>query len=106
MYRPQADDPDNSTPSLSEFAIHLLELQQRLNAFDSLYNEEVMGLSRDLTQLKAEFLRHYRTSAMARPAEAQRQRSARTTTQRKTSKRRSGHATAQKEESDDQSPAR
>ena len=40
-------------------AIGLLKLQQRFEALDQLYNEEIGKLSRDLAQMKADYVRLY-----------------------------------------------
>ena len=40
-----------------DIAFQLLLLQQKLGALDRLYNEEVVALHHDLTQLKAEYVR-------------------------------------------------
>jgi hypothetical protein len=50
-----------SEPDL--IAIGLLKLQQRLEALDRLYNEEIGNLSRELTQLKADYVRLYQARA-------------------------------------------
>lgn len=44
-------------------AIGLLKLQQRLEALDRLYNEEMSNLSRELSQLKADYVRLYQKRA-------------------------------------------
>lgn len=70
-----ADEVD-SRPDL--IAIGLLKLQQRLDALDRLYNEEVSTLSRELTELKADYVRLYQarvTSSTAKSARGQAPRS-------------------------------
>jgi hypothetical protein len=48
-------------------AIGLLRLQQRFEALDRLYNEEMCRLSRDLAQMKADYVRLYQaTTARAK----------------------------------------
>ena len=54
-------------------AIGLLGLQQRLEALDRLYNEEIGNLSRELAQLKADYVRLYQTrSALPRGGKSSR----------------------------------
>jgi hypothetical protein len=70
MSRPHAGQPPGAATAqteLTDIAIHLLEFQQRLNAFDSLYNEEVGGLTRDLARLKAEFLQRLQAQSAPEP---------------------------------------
>ncbi len=100
MIRPQTDDPNTPT-SLEDIAIRLLELQQRLTAFDSLYNEEISGLSTELTRLKADFLRHYKALPPSESEAAKTQRSSRgagrSKMPRKMPKQQSDRSSAQKE---------
>jgi hypothetical protein len=56
-------------PAPLDIAVLLLELQQRMAAFDRLYNEEISGLNENLSQLKAEFIRQYQPPAQG-PASA------------------------------------
>ncbi len=54
-------------------AIGLLKLQQRFEALDRLYNEEIGKLSRDLAQMKADYVRLYQTrSALPRKSKSSR----------------------------------
>jgi hypothetical protein len=55
------DDPAGSAPV--NFAVRLLEFQQRMAAFDRLYNEEITKLTELLSELIAEFLRQYQAPA-------------------------------------------
>jgi hypothetical protein len=55
------DDSTGSTPL--DFAVRLLEFQQRMAAFDRLYNEEITKLTELLSELIAEFLRQYQALA-------------------------------------------
>jgi hypothetical protein len=55
------DAPKGSAPV--EIAVRLLELQQRMAAFDRLYNEEISKLTEQLSELIAEFLRQYQPPA-------------------------------------------
>lgn len=46
------------TPNLSgDIAFRLLQLQQRLDAWDRLYNEEIDQIHKELAAVKTEFLR-------------------------------------------------
>jgi hypothetical protein len=56
-----ADD----TTVTSSIAFRLLEMQQRLEAWDQLYNQEVVMLQRELAQLKANFVRLQQAQAQA-----------------------------------------
>lgn len=47
---------DGEIPGTSDIAIRLLEFQQRLDAWDRLYNEEIVGMRRELSQVKADFV--------------------------------------------------
>lgn len=44
-------------------AIGLLNLQQRLETLDRLYNEEIGALCQELARLKADYIRLYQSSA-------------------------------------------
>ena len=66
MSRPQAEEPSNCATT-SELATRLLELQQRVTAFNSLYDEEVATLEKELTRLKEDFVRYYHTQTAGRP---------------------------------------
>lgn len=66
-----------SEPDL--IAIGLLKLQQRLDALDRLYNEEISNLSKELTQLKDEYVRLYQArTAPHRTGKASRGQASRT----------------------------
>jgi hypothetical protein len=59
-------------------ALGLLRLQQRLDALDRLYNEEITNLSRELAELKADYVRLFQS----RPTQSRGGRAARSQTQR------------------------
>jgi hypothetical protein len=59
-------------------ALGLLRLQQRLDALDRLYNEEITNLSRELAELKADYVRQFQ----ARPTPSRAGRAAKSQTQR------------------------
>lgn len=61
-----------AVPLDSDLALRLLQLQERLNAWDVLYNEEIGQLRTELAQVRAEFVRR----CQADPARAPRQASA------------------------------
>lgn len=65
-----------SVPDL--IAIDLLRLQQRLDALDRLYNEEIGNLSRELAQLKADYVRLYQRRATPRASTSRRGQASRT----------------------------
>jgi fructoselysine-6-P-deglycase FrlB-like protein len=72
-----ADD----TTCTSSIAFRLLEMQQRLEAWDQLYNQEVVMLQRELAQLKATFARQQQAQAQAgKPRRGRTPRKARETT--------------------------
>lgn len=62
-------------------ALGLLRLQQRLDALDRLYNEEITNLARELAELKADYVRQFQArptpSRAGRAAKAQTQRTSR-----------------------------
>jgi hypothetical protein len=60
---PQAGDPSTNVSASLDIAVRLLEFQQRMAAFDRLYNEEISGLAEGLSQLKADFVRQNRAQA-------------------------------------------
>lgn len=60
--RSQAPNTGGTEPD--PIAIGLLKLQQRLDALDRLYNEEVGNLGQELAKLKADYVRLHQ----ARPA--------------------------------------
>lgn len=69
--RSQAPNTGGSEPDL--IAIGLLRLQQRLDALDRLYNEEVGNLGQELAQLKADYVRLHQTrSALRRRGKSRR----------------------------------
>ena len=47
--------------TLDDTALRLLELQQKLEAWDRLYNEEVRGLRKELSLLMASYMRECQT---------------------------------------------
>lgn len=53
----KAEKSADDTTAASSIAFRLLEMQQRLEAWDRLYNQEVGTLQRELAQLKADFVR-------------------------------------------------
>ena len=55
----------------AETASRLLELQQKLDAWDRLYNEELSELRKEFSQLTAHYLQEYQ--ATRRPGQPQRQ---------------------------------
>lgn len=63
MPRSRSEKPDASNETPVDIAIRLLELQQRVAAFGSLYDEEITGLTEELSRLKADFVRHYKSQA-------------------------------------------
>ena len=56
----------------AETASRLLELQQKLDAWDRLYNEELRELRKELAQLTAHYMREYQ--AKRPPGQPRRQR--------------------------------
>lgn len=69
----------NDSTETSSIAFRLLEMQQRLDAWDQLYNQEVVVLQRELAQLKASFVRQQQAQAQAE-AEVRKPRRGRTAT--------------------------
>jgi hypothetical protein len=67
MSRPQAEELSNCATT-SELATRLLELQQRVAAFNSLYEEEVSALEQELTRLKVDFVRYYHAQVAGSPS--------------------------------------
>lgn len=53
--------PDEINNGPDPIAIGLLKLQQRFDALDRLYNEEIGSLSQELAQLKAEYVRLFQS---------------------------------------------
>jgi hypothetical protein len=51
--------PGEGGPGPDLIAIGLLRLQQRFDALERLYNEEIDALTRELTQLKADYVRNF-----------------------------------------------
>ncbi|HEU5349259.1 MAG TPA: hypothetical protein VFU63_11670 [Ktedonobacterales bacterium] len=71
MARPQAknaDEPNSTVLAPMDIAIRLLKLQQRVAALDILYDEEVTGLTKELSRLEADFIRHYQAMTSVKPA--------------------------------------
>jgi hypothetical protein len=101
MSRSQLDEPRDTEGTLVDIATRLLELQQRLSAFDSLYNEEITSLRDELSRLKVDFLRSYKAQAPSAPGAAKQPRSRRggktSRTPRETSKQQPDRSSAQKE---------
>lgn len=62
--------PEEETTSLLNIAARLFEMQQRMAAFDRLYNQEIADLEQGLTKLKDEFVQHHLRPAIAVDAEA------------------------------------
>ena len=56
-----------ATAARLDIAVRLMALQERLAAFDRLYNEEIAGLTEGLHQLKADVVREYTASAGGKP---------------------------------------
>jgi hypothetical protein len=55
---PHGMEPPDETPNLSgDFAFRLLQLQQRLDAWDLLYNEEINQIHKELAAVKTDYLR-------------------------------------------------
>jgi hypothetical protein len=67
----------------SSIAFRLLEMQQRLEAWDRLYNQEVVVLQRELAQLKATFVRQQQAQQQAQQAQAEADKPRRRRTPRK-----------------------
>jgi len=66
MDQPPAEETPVTPPGGSiGIAIRLLQLQQRLDAWDRLYNEEIVGLRKELSQLKADYVRQYQLQEQA-----------------------------------------
>ena len=105
MPRLQSEDINASTTTTPlepiDFAIRLLELQQRVAAFGTLYDEEVTGMNQELTQLKADFVRQYQAQTPSKPGAATAKRPSRGAgsekAPRKTSKKRPKGSSAQEE---------
>jgi hypothetical protein len=75
MSEPSADQtPPTTDMAWAETASRLLELQQKLDAWDRLYNEELSALRKELSHLTANYMREYR----ARRPPGQRRRPQRT----------------------------
>lgn len=70
MARPQAEnaeEPNSTVLAPMDIAIRLLKLQQRIAALDILYDEEVTGLTKELSRLEADFIRHYQAMTPGKP---------------------------------------
>ena len=63
----RASDDAVSEPDL--IAIGLLSLQQRFDALDRLYNEEIGALCQELARLKADYVRRFYSGATQPPAD-------------------------------------
>jgi hypothetical protein len=61
---PRKDDDSTGSAPL-DFAVRLLEFQQRMAAFDRLYNEEITKLTELLSQLIADFLHQHEPPAQS-----------------------------------------
>ena len=60
MSEPSAEHTPRTTDAAwAETASRLLELQQKLDAWDRLYNEEVNELRKELSLLTANYMREY-----------------------------------------------
>ena len=60
MSEPSADQTLPTTDTAwAETASRLLEFQQKLDAWDRLYNEELSELRKEFSQLTAQYLREY-----------------------------------------------
>ena len=60
MSEPSAEHTPRTTDAAwAETASRLLELQQKLDAWDRLYNEELRELRKELSQLTAHYMREY-----------------------------------------------
>src|SRR3954462_2184224 len=60
MSEPSAEHTPRTTDAAwAETASHLLELQQKLDAWDRLYNEELRELRKVLSRLTATYMRDY-----------------------------------------------
>jgi hypothetical protein len=60
MSEPSADHtPPTTYTAWAETASRLLELQQKLDAWDRLYNEELSELRKELARLTAHYMRAY-----------------------------------------------
>lgn len=57
--------PEEDSTTLLSIATRLLEMQQRMAAFDRLYNQEIADLSQGLADLKNEFVQHHLRPAIA-----------------------------------------
>ena len=62
MSEPTAEHTPRTTDAAwAETASRLLELQQKLDAWDRLYNEEVKGFRKELSRLTATYMRECQT---------------------------------------------
>jgi hypothetical protein len=60
MSEPSSDQTPHTTDTAwAETASRLLEFQQKLDAWDRLYNEELSELRTEFSQLRAHYLREY-----------------------------------------------
>lgn len=63
--------PGDGVSDPDPIAIGLLRLQQRFDALDRLYNEEIGALCQELAQLKADYVRRFQSSE-SRPSKGTR----------------------------------
>jgi hypothetical protein len=63
MSEPSADQtPPTPCTAWAETASRLLEFQQKLDAWDRRYNEELRELRKELSQLTADYMRDYQAT--------------------------------------------
>jgi hypothetical protein len=65
MSDPSSDETLRKAAASEDSAHRILQLQQKLDACDRLYNEEIEGLRRELSDLAARYLRDYETRQTA-----------------------------------------
>lgn len=66
------DPPTSTTIDSGDIALRLLQFQQRLEALDHLYNEEIGGLKTELKQLKVDFVQQQTSAPPRRTRRARR----------------------------------
>lgn len=66
-----ATPTDEEPMAPSDIAVSLLQLQQKLDALDRAYNEEVDALHQQLTELKTEYVRWHQAQQKARKPKRQ-----------------------------------
>jgi Skp family chaperone for outer membrane proteins len=59
----KAGQSANDNAAALSVAVRLLEMQQQLEAWDRLYNQEIGTLQKELSQLKADFVRQQKAQA-------------------------------------------